>query len=495
MKSYNEFLFERLEYISKNEPDKIAITEKDRTMTYKEFNSKVKTCAAALIKLGISKGDVVGVLMNRSSNMIVLAFAILRAGAVYLPISLSNPTERTRFIIKDSGAKLVIFDKERIDMTSSSFLCFDEIVLQPVAKITFPEVYEYDLAYAMYTSGTSGNPKGVLIEYKSMYNRLIWQLEEFPINTKDIVLQKTINTFDVSIWEIFLWSMAGAGLCLLQANKEHIPREVIKNIRCSGVNVVHFVPSVFHVFLNYIKSHPKDNCLNLLKYCFLSGEQANRQDVALFFELCTTCRLINLYGPTEATIDVTFFDCSEFEKYDRIPIGRPVSNTEILLVDDKNQVISDFGVKGELCISGVQLARSYINQSILDKEKFLILSNGKRVYKTGDLAVKLPNGIFEYHGRIDRQIKLNGIRIELMEIENAILKLDYISNAAVVLSEERKIIAYYASTTAVCESKLRKDLMQILPRYMIPIACIRCLEFPLKENGKINYAMLPKSNA
>lgn len=491
MKSYNDFIFDMLIIKARMNPHDIAVSENDATISYIEFLLKVNQYAKWLNKNGITRGDIVGFMMNRSIDTIVTIFSILRVGAAFLAISSSNPVERIDYILQDSMAKMMITDNEYSGTMQGKTILFSSIPCTTECDLieSFPFVSGDDLAYVIYTSGSTGEPKGVLIEYKSIYNRIFWQQTKYPIGSGDMVLQKTISTFDVSVWEFLWWAMAGASLCLLPPNKENSPKAIDDSIRKWNVTALHFVPSVFHLFLKYMDCHPSDNVFSSVKYCFLSGEQVSKEDVHRFYQIVENVNLINLYGPTEATIDVTYFDCIDYIKYDKIPIGIAIDNNEILIIDENNQIVQQ-GMIGELCISGIQLARSYLNREHLTKEKFVYLNSSKRVYKTGDLAQILPDGNFEYHGRIDRQVKINGIRIELMEIETQMLNLNYISGAVVMLIKKDILIAYYTATNEVDDKKIRADLKKILPSYMIPIRYFYCSEFHLNENGKINYRSL-----
>jgi len=486
-------IFDILELKAETSPDNIAIADKNNTIIYREFLLKVNRCAAWLNLNGIKCGDIIGIMMDRSINMIVAIFSILRAGAAIMPISSSNPKERIEYLLKDSKAKMLITDKSNNNFSVKTLLfSVLEYISYSCSCANYPKICKNDLAYVMYTSGSTGEPKGVLIEYESLFNRIFWQQTKYPIYENDVVLQKTITSFDVSIWEILWWSIAGAHLCLLPPNQENSPRAIINSIQMWRVSAIHFVPTVFYLFLNYIDVHKCNYLLTTLKYIFLSGEQVNKEDIRRFYQLDgVNAKLINLYGPTEATIDVTCFDCINYLNYDKVPIGKAIHNMEIMVLDDKNCEVKQ-GVVGELCISGIQLARSYLNKDDLTKEKFLYLDNGKRIYKTGDLARILPDGNCEYCGRIDRQVKINGIRIELMEIESQILKLGYISFVIVEVIKNDQLFAFYRSTKEIESNKIRDDLKKVLPSYMIPIKFIFYPDIDLKENGKVNYNVNPK---
>ena len=490
MKSYNNFIFDALETKAYATPNEVAIIENNGTISYHVFYERINYTAKWLNLNGIKRGDVVAFMMNRSIDMIVVIFSILRAGAAFMPISSTCPANRIDYLMRDSMAKMLITDRNYSGKMQGKVVCVKDIDLSCELDFDFPTVQKNDIAYVMYTSGSTGEPKGVLIEYQSLYNRLIWQHTKFPIGAQDVILQKTICTFDVSVWEILWWALGGSKLCLLPPNCENSPKAILLCIKKWNVTVVHFVPTVFGLFLDYLDGHSYSDQLDTLKYCFLSGEQAKKEDISRFYRLNKNTRLINLYGPTEATIDVTCFECVDYEKYDKIPIGKAIDNTQIFIIDE-NGLISEQGDVGELCIGGVQLAHAYLNRAELTKNKFIHIDNKVRIYRTGDLARILPDGNYEYCGRLDRQIKINGMRIELMEIESQMLRLDYILRAAVTLVKHNYLVAYYMSTDEIDAKRIRNDLKRFLPSYMVPIRFIYCPDIRLKENGKIDYNSLP----
>jgi len=359
-----------------------------------------------------------------------------------------------------------------------------------------------NLAYVIYTSGSAGKPKGVMIEHKSIVNRLNWMQKKYTIGEKDIILQKTPYTFDVSVWELFWWSLTGAAVCMLEPEDEKDPQKLCETIERYGITTIHFVPSMLNAFIEYIEAQKKLRSLSSLKLMFSSGEALGVQQVEKFNKLVNSqygTRLYNLYGPTEATVDVSYFDCSTGEKFDVIPIGKPIDNIRLWVVDKYNNLLSA-GVPGELCISGVGLARGYLNREELTKEKFVQnpFAEDELMYKTGDLTRWLPDGNIEFIGRIDQQVKIRGFRIELGEIESQLLRHEAVKEAAVIAKEDKNaskyLCAYLVTNRELAIRELREHLSQQLPEYMIPSYFIQLEKIPLTPNGKVDRKALPEPN-
>jgi amino acid adenylation domain-containing protein len=350
-----------------------------------------------------------------------------------------------------------------------------------------------DLAYVIYTSGSTGKPKGVMIEHRSLVNRLHWMQHAYPIDERDVILQKTTYSFDVSVWELFWWALQGAKLCFLMPGGERNPLAIVEAIQKHHISVMHFVPSMLNVFLEYLdgKSAAVLGSLASVRRVFASGEALTPSHVRKFNDIWggkTGARLTNLYGPTEATVDVSYFDCPAHNDFENIPIGRPIHNIRFYVIKDGKQVA--IGEAGELCIAGIGLARGYLNNAALTDEKFSDnpVRPGERIYRTGDVARWLPDGNIEYLGREDHQVKIRGLRIELGEIENTIREYPGITDCVAQvrkLSESVMLIVAYV----VCPSDLDLDglkhhLKKHLPDYMIPNRFEKLAEMPLTPSGK-----------
>ncbi|HEX3030485.1 MAG TPA: amino acid adenylation domain-containing protein, partial [Clostridia bacterium] len=339
-----------------------------------------------------------------------------------------------------------------------------------------------------------GNPKGVMIEHYSVINRLNWMQKKYPIGTEDVILQKTPFTFDVSVWELFWWAFRGARVCFLKPGGEKDPEAIAEAIENNKVTTMHFVPSMLNAFMEYMEEHGGIDRLSSLKKVFASGEALSAQQVKRFnrlFYKSNGTELYNLYGPTEATVDVSYFDCSTGDEPEVIPIGKPIDNINLYILD-KNNRLQPIGVAGELHIAGDGLARGYLGRPELTEEKFVPnhFVPGTRMYKTGDLARWLPDGNIEYLGRIDQQVKIRGFRIELGEIESKLTEYPAVKEAVVIdrdnAAGDRYLSAYYVSDEVISAQSIRTHLLKVLPDYMLPSFIVRIDEIPLTANGKID---------
>ncbi|WP_291571169.1 non-ribosomal peptide synthetase [Clostridium sp. UBA4548] len=482
-------------------PDNIAVVFEDKKLTYKELNERANSLARVLRNKGVKADSIVGIMVERSLEMIVGIIGILKSGGAYLPIDPNYPKERIEYMLKDSGSKVLLsksglvepieFGGEVIDLYDENLPNEHSVNLEKINDSS-------NLAYIIYTSGTTGNPKGAMIEHKSLVNRLNWMQKKYPITEKDTILQKTTYTFDVSVWEILWWSLVGAKVCMLTPNAEKDPMKIIETIDKYEVTTMHFVPSMLDVFLYCVGENNNNINLSSLRQVFSSGEALNFKQVSKFYkEFEVGKKLINLYGPTEATIDVSYFDCVNDGKK-AIPIGKPIDNTGLYILN--NNDVAPIGVAGELYIGGHGLARGYVNRQELTAEKFVDnpFDPGTKIYKTGDLARWLPDGNIEFLGRIDNQVKVRGFRIELGEIESRLLQHENIKEAAVLVKEnkdsEKYICAYIVSDKRLKELDLKGYLKETLPEYMVPAYFVELEKMPLTTNGKLDRRALPEPN-
>ncbi|WP_241752459.1 non-ribosomal peptide synthetase, partial [Paenibacillus alvei] len=439
-------------------PDAAAVLFGDECLTYRELNERSNRLARTLRAAGIVPDQIVGIMAERSLELMVGIMGILKAGGAYVPIAPDYPEDRIRYMLEDSEAQVLLvqgsagegidFAGRVIDLDDAGAYDEDASNLEAVNKPT-------DMAYIIYTSGTTGRPKGVMVEHTSVINRLLWMQKRYPIGAEDTIMQKTAITFDVSVWELFWWAFVGSKVLMLPVGGEKNPAAIIEAIERHGITTMHFVPSMLHAFLEHVEQLPeaeRKRGLSPLRQVFTSGEALLVSQVERFYRYiapASEARLINLYGPTEATVDVTYFDCEPGQAYVSVPIGKPIDNTRIYIVNGHNQV-QPIGVAGELCIAGVGLARGYWNRPELTAEKFVTVSSvGERMYRTGDLARWLPDGNIEYLGRIDHQVKIRGYRIELGELETALLNIDAIRETVVVAREDesgqKSLCAYYVA--------------------------------------------------
>lgn len=462
--------------------------------SWQQLNEQANVIAHNLHRRGVQPGDAIAVMLPRGPQMIAAIYGVLKAGAAYVPVDPSYPRNRRDYIISDSQAKqvLVASEEDGLDIRQFRREAGDE---QNLCASSDPRA----LAYMIYTSGSTGNPKGVMIEHHAVFNRVEWMQNRFPLASGDVILQKTPVSFDVSVWELFWWALAGATVSLLPPGGEKEPETLLATIERDGVSHMHFVPSMLDAFLNAIEAGAAAQRAASLKMVFTSGEALTLHQSSRFFALVapqTGARLVNLYGPTEATVDVTWYECRADETRSSVPIGRPIQNTDILILNRALQPVP-LGVAGELCIGGVNLARGYLNRAELTAEKFCTLPAplDRRVYRTGDLVRWLPDGEIEYLGRIDHQVKIRGYRIELGEVENAVLAAPGVKDVRVVAlardDGSKYLAAYLLPQADYDEQKVRQTLLANLPEFMVPPWFVTLESFPLTPNGKLDRALLP----
>lgn len=489
--------------------DTAIICDHDRvagvpSLTYAQLNAKVNQLAHQLRAEGVGPGHVVALIVERSYAMIIGILGIVKAGAAYLPIAPNNPPDRNAYLLKDGGVAVLL-----VQQKTAGQVAFDGKVID----LDDPGVYRgstanpavintpRDLAYVIYTSGSTGKPKGVMIEHRSVVNRLHWMQHAYPIGAGDVVLQKTPFYFDVSVWELFWWALQGAAMCFLAPGGERNPLVIVDTIKRHHATVMHFVPSMLSVFLEYLDGKSAGVLAGLasVRQVFASGEALTPSHVRKFNDIWgskTAARLTNLYGPTEATVDVSYFDCPAHNEFETIPIGRPIDNVRLYVMREDRQV--PIGETGELCIAGVGLARGYLNNAARTAEKFTDnpLSPGERIYRTGDVARWLPDGNIEYLGREDHQVKIRGLRIELGEIENTIREYPGVSDCVAVVKKYSEnvilIIAYVVFRADADVDGLKPHTKRHLPDYMVPHRFERLEHIPVTPSGKADRNALPE---
>ena len=473
-------------------------------LTYAQVNEKANQLAHLLRAEGVGPGHVVALMVERSFAMIIGILGIVKSGGAYLPVAPDTPPDRADYMLKVGAVRILLVQKKTAGKAAFA---------GRVVELDDPGIYRgptanpailntpRDLAYVIYTSGSTGRPKGVMIEHRSLVNRLHWMQHRYPIGAGDVILQKTPYTFDVSVWELFWWALQGASLCFLAPGGERNPLAIVETARKHQVSVMHFVPSMLNLFLEYLggKGAGAVQGLASVRRVFASGEALAPSHVRKFNDVIgskTGARLTNLYGPTEATVDVSYFDCPADNDIETVPIGRPIHNIRLYVIRDGRQTA--VGEAGELCIAGVGLARGYISNAALTDESFTDnpASPGERIYRTGDLARWLPDGNIEYLGRDDDQVKIRGVRIELGEIENTIREYPGIADSVTLVKKYSEsivlIIAYLVCGPDVEIEGLRRYLKKRLPDYMIPNHFERIDEMPMTPSGKANRKALPE---
>ena len=506
-------------------PHATALVFNDETMSYAELDQRTRALALQLHALGVGRDSIVAVALPRSLELVIALVAIQRAGGAYLPLDSVQPDERLARIL-DSAEPVCLLTEDAERFASWSYVSLTMLSPQDwqtrsAAKLNTQldtqlstqlniKVQPSDAAYVIYTSGSTGEPKGVVVEHQAIVNRLLWMQDYFAIDMDERILQKTPATFDVSVWEFFLPLISGAQLVIAPPDAHQDPRLIADLIRQHQITTLHFVPSMLAAFL----ASPTISTLKLRRV-IVSGEALSASLRDRFHELLDA-RLFNLYGPTEAAVDVSVWEASREDNSRSVPIGVPVWNTQLYVLDKQLRPLPP-GVAGDLYLGGVQLARGYLGQPELTAATFIDhsfpiegeraggiegKSTSERLYKSGDVARFRTNGAIEYLGRSDHQVKLRGLRIELDDISHALSSAQGVVSCEVLLSQggggEPCLIAYIEpayignQATPLEPNALRAHLAARLPEYMIPSAFVTVNDWPLSANGKLDRKALPQ---
>ncbi len=482
----NKTLQELFEERVKNRESETAVVYKNQSITYNELNKKANQLARKLREYGIRQNDIVGLMVNRSLDMIIGIMGILKAGGAYLPIDPSYPEARIHYMIDDSGTRTILThsDLQKNISFSKTVICLDDEELYTGDSSNLENTNDdSDLAYVIYTSGSTGNPKGVMLEHRSVHNFIVGITDQIKFLPEKSIVCLTTISFDIFVLESLLPLIVGMKIIIAD------PMQLSKYIINEKIDMLQTTPSTIQLILND-KSNLK--YLKDLTEIMLGGEAFPKR---LLPELKkhTNARIYNMYGPTETTVWSTIKELTFTED---ITIGRPIANTQILIVDENDNPLGVDSI-GELCIAGDGLARGYLNRTELTNEKFVKnhAIEGRKMYKTGDMAKWLGNGEIEFLGRKDFQVKIRGFRIELGEIEDCLSKYEKITDCVVGVKEnelgEKYLVAYYLSDKELLVSDILSFLIKSLPDYMIPGFYKRIEKMPLTANGKIDRKSLP----
>lgn len=498
--SYNGGLVAMMERAAAATPNHPVLIFKEETLNYAEFNARVNRLARHLREKGLGPDKFVALFMDRSLEMVIGLWATIKAGGAYVPLNTEDPSGRITEIIEDCKPVVVLTqahlrDKIQTDVTEVTVLPEGgDVAPELEASDLDLEIGPKDLAYMIYTSGSTGKPKGVIVEHEAIHNRVVWMHEEYGLEPQDRVLQKTPYTFDVSVWE-FLWPVAVGSTLVVAIPGGHMSIRYLKReIKRCGVTHLHFVPSMLRLFL----LAPSLEELQIKKL-FCSGEALGFDLVQAFYEKASdSVEIHNLYGPTEAAVDVSYFACERSPTDHTIPIGKPVANTGLYVLDEFDQPVP-VGVPGELHIGGIQLARGYWNRDDLTRERFISCpiksAPHQRLYRTGDLAYFRPDGEIVYLGRNDFQVKISGVRIELGEIEAAIRTADGVRDVVAVAEEnngQKSLAAYVIADTPgdAAAAAIKAAVSKKCPPFYVPQDVRFLAEMPLTVSGKIDRKLL-----
>jgi amino acid adenylation domain-containing protein len=505
-------------------PDNIVIVETLRAtslqITYRQLNEQSDRLAGLLIEKGVVANSIVGIMMERSVELIIAILGILKAGGAYLPINPEYPRERIQYMLADSNAKILInksearstkFEtnpnvpnsKNQNQNNGSPFvLNFENLNFEFVSSFGFriSNFKSTNLAYIIYTSGSTGMPKAVPITHANLSPLLQWGYYHLGIGVNDRTIQNLSYYFDWSVWEIFITLTTGASLYIV--SEEILPVAIAGGdfINRHGISILHATPTQCQFIFN------TSTVLTALKYLFIGAEKLTYDLVEQSFAAVgSDCRVFNMYGPTEATIisavlEITRENLPRFSALASIPIGTASGNTTLLILDKYGNACP-INIAGELCIGGDGVASGYLNNPELSAERFNRSNRTNRTnifYMTGDLARRLQDGNFEFLGRIDQQVKIRGFRIELGEIEKQLLKHENIKEAVVIdrldNTGEKYLCAYFVQRSPD-PLELREYLLLTIPEYMIPVFFIRLDKIPLTPNGKVDKKALPEPGA
>lgn len=478
-------------------PNDIAVEDEGVSITYHELNERANGISRFLKEKGISSGSVVGIFMARSHELVAAILGVLKSGACYLPLDVTLPQERMKYLISNSSSKIVITSKNFLHQIERT-VPVETMPIEDIPTTTHPDDKLgnlsdlSDLAYVIYTSGTTGLPKGVMVEHRSLVNYIKWAASAyFQKNDRPCFPLFTSISVDLTVTSIFLPLITGGKIVVYRESNGVLIEDVVND---NKVTAVKLTPS----HLKILTASRSVKFAGSRAKTFIVGGEILEKSVAYdtYRNFSPAVSIYNEYGPTEATVGCMIHKFQPNEIGDSVPIGIPIANTQIYVLDRFLKPVP-YGVFGEIYISGEPLARGYLSDSALTSAKFINnpFSGSGKMYKTGDVARFLSNCVLEYFGRFDQQVKINGYRIELSEIENCLKQYPGMIQVVVTLISDKNsrenLCAYYKRSRAVSEVSLRKYLAGKLPHYMIPVFFVKIDQIPITANGKIDHKALP----
>jgi len=463
---------ELFEIQARERPEAIAAVHGDRQLTYRELNARANQLARALVARGVTREAVVGVMTERNLDWLTAVLAIFKAGGAYLPIEPHFPTERIAKMVSRAGAKLVL-TQPLIEAAYEEGLAASDLGIA---------VARDQLAYIYFTSGSTGEPKGAMCEHLGFLNHLLAKIDDLIIGEGTVVAQIAPQCFDISLWQLIAALLVGGRTLLVEQEIVLDAGRFIDKIAQAKVNIVQVVPSYLDLLVSYLTQHPRD--FADLRYVVATGESLKKDLVERWFAVQPRIKLVNAYGLTETSDDTNHEIMDRPPAGERVPLGRPINNVRIDVVDEHLSPVA-LGEPGEIVFSGVCVGRGYINDPERTRSAFLPDPHrpGGRMYRSGDYGRWLPDGKLEFLGRRDSQVKISGFRIEIGEIESALVRLPGVRDGAVVVSN-KQLIAFYSGAEPLDANALRKRLGEKLPTYMAPAAFHWRESLPLTDNGK-----------
>ncbi|MDZ4323511.1 MAG: non-ribosomal peptide synthase/polyketide synthase, partial [Pseudomonas sp.] len=483
-------------------PERTALMWDGGSLDFAELHAQANRLAHYLRDKGVGPDVCVAIAAERSPQLLIGLLAIIKAGGAYVPLDPDYPAERLAYMLRDSGVELLLTQTQLLDRLPAtdgvSVIAMDALHLENwPSQAPGLHLHGDNLAYVIYTSGSTGQPKGVGNTHAALAERLQWMQNTYRLNDSDLLMQKAPISFDVSVWECFWPLITGARLLIAGPGEHRDPHRIAQLVRQYGVTTLHFVPPLLSLFID----EPLTAECTSLRRVFSGGEALPAELRNRVLEQLPAVQLHNRYGPTETAINVTHWQCSAADG-ERSPIGRPLGNVICRVLDsDLNPVPA--GVPGELCISGIGLARGYLGRPGLTAERFVVdplSEQGARLYRTGDRARWTAEGVIEYLGRLDQQVKVRGFRVEPEEIEARLLAQNGVAQAVVQVRETAagaQLIGYYTATANseaedTQTARLKTALAAELPEYMVPAQLMRLGEMPLSPSGKLDRRALPE---
>ncbi|MEH1791670.1 non-ribosomal peptide synthetase [Nostoc sp.] len=521
-------------------PNKIAVVHQSTKLTYQEINIKANRIARLLRKIGVSKGEFVGIFKARDINFLVAILAIYKAGGAYIPIDSTYPPNRIKYMLSNSEVKFILTDCSLLNSLSdlveddsqlSSIICLDDVLnrtkiwankteLKIYSKCDFDQLPHENIehlndavtpAYMLYTSGSTGLSKGAIVRHDGAINHIYAQFDELELRSEFCFLQSAPSSTDISVWQFLAPLLIGGKTIIVDIETVAIPDQLFAVLKSEKITVVELVPTLFGGLLEYASQLPNyERVLPDLKWMILSGESVSVKWVNRWLEIYPHIRIANAYGPTEAADDITQFIVNKPlpENQRTVPIGKPLANLNLYILDEEMQLLP-IGVPGEICVSGIGVGDGYWKNEEKTNLSFVpnpftdtinSLAGNRRdvIYKTGDLGRWLTDGNIEFLGRIDHQVKIRGFRVELGEIETFLGQHPNVRENVVVVQQEQadnvQLVAYVVAKTEVVPSisELRSFLKGKLPDHMIPSAFVVLKNLPLAPSGKVDRKALPK---
>ncbi|WP_270344351.1 amino acid adenylation domain-containing protein, partial [Bacillus mobilis] len=473
-------------------PNEIALEFDGEILTYQELNKKSNQLASYLKEMGVKRESIVGIMASHSIELVIAILGVIKAGGAYLPIDPDYPVERINFMLEDSGSTMLLtnFVVGNNFEYSGNVINICDIDLNSYSKENIEKVNNInDLVYIIYTSGSTGQPKGVMIKHSGLTNYVWWASKKYLRDAKEVMALYSSIAFDLTVTSIFTPLISGNKIVIYENNESEYV--LFKILRENKVTVLKLTPA----HLSLIKD--VDNSKTNIKRLIIGGEDLKRslaEKVYKSFNM--NLEIYNEYGPTETAVGCMVYKYNEDEKGGSVPIGFPIDNTQIYILDSHLDIVPS-GISGELFIGGKGVARGYLNREDLTEERFIQnpYKKDQKIYRTGDIARYLDNDVVEYIGRKDNQVKIRGHRIEVGEIEKYLLENEAINDAIVAVKEDNRgnkiLNAYIVTKEVLVDTEIKDWLLKFLPKYMIPINFIFMEQLPLTSNGKVNYALLP----